>query len=186
MRRKPRTTGQRQTQPADIAKEWSVCSHGSGLGEETSSVPAHCRTNGWVLHIPDSGNEGERWILPWEAGRCRHSGSCRREARLQKPRVHKHQRCPLDEYTVWRPTHYVRPKSKSPDLNLFDRRLCAKSISGECRLEVDMHPDGFDQHRAAVLVVARVIDVLQVERVIDSAPRMQVVIALENVFPGVV
>jgi hypothetical protein len=54
------------------------------------------------------------------------------------------------------------------------------------RLEIDMHADGFDQHRPAVFVVPRVIDVLQVERIVDPPPRMQVVVPLQNVFASVV
>ncbi len=49
-----------------------------------------------------------------------------------------------------------------------------------------MHPDRFNQHRPAILVVAGVVDVLQVERIVDASPRVQVVVALENVFAGVV
>jgi hypothetical protein len=54
------------------------------------------------------------------------------------------------------------------------------------RLEIDMHPDGLNQHRPAIFVISRVVDELKVERIVDSAPRMQVVVALEDVFAGVV
>ena len=49
-----------------------------------------------------------------------------------------------------------------------------------------MHADGFDEHGAAVLVVAGMIDELKVEGVVNSAPDMSVVVALEDVFAGVV
>ncbi len=63
-------------------------------------------------------------------------------------------------------------------------RVVTEKVYGA--LEVDVHADGFDQHRAAVLVVAGMIDELQVKRVVDSAPGVQVVVALEDVFAGVV
>jgi hypothetical protein len=49
-----------------------------------------------------------------------------------------------------------------------------------------MHPDRLDQHRPAIFVVTRVVDELKVERIVDAAPRVQIVVALENVFAGVV
>ena len=49
-----------------------------------------------------------------------------------------------------------------------------------------MHADGLNQNRPAIFVVARMIDELKVERIVDSAPRVQIVVALENVFAGVV
>src|SRR6266478_7765180 len=39
---------------------------------------------------------------------------------------------------------YVRPKSGSPDLSLIVRGLCTKKYRWGCRLEIDMHADGFD------------------------------------------
>jgi len=53
-------------------------------------------------------------------------------------------------------------------------------------LEIDVHPYRFDQHRTAVLVVAGVVDVLQVERVVEAAPGVDVVVAFEDIFASVV
>ena len=61
-----------------------------------------------------------------------------------------------------------------------------KSPGGEGRLEVDVHADGGDEHRAAVLVIAGVVDELGVERVVDAAPCVEIVVALQNIFAGVV
>src|ERR1700704_5980499 len=49
-----------------------------------------------------------------------------------------------------------------------------------------MHADGLNQNRAAIFIVARVVDELKVERVVDSAPRVQVVVALKYVFARIV
>ncbi len=48
-----------------------------------------------------------------------------------------------------------------------------------------MHPHRLDQNRPSSLVVAGMVDVLQVEGVVDPAPRVQVVVALDDVFAGV-
>ena len=52
-------------------------------------------------------------------------------------------------------------------------------------LEVEVHADGFDEDGAAVCVVAGVGDVLGVEGVEESAPGVEVVVGLEDVFAGV-
>ena len=52
-------------------------------------------------------------------------------------------------------------------------------------LEVDVHSYRFDQHGAAVSVVAGVVDGLQVEGVVDAAPGVQVVVAFDDVFAAV-
>ena len=48
-----------------------------------------------------------------------------------------------------------------------------------------MHSYRFDQHGAAVSVVAGVVDGLQVEGVVDAAPGVQVVVAFDDVFAAV-
>src|ERR1700743_1901934 len=75
-----------------------------------------------------------------------------------------------------------RPRTK-PIASYQMSGITSKSIR---RLEIDVHADGFNQRRPAILVVAGVIDVLQIERVEDAAPGVQVVITLENVLAGVV
>ena len=57
--------------------------------------------------------------------------------------------------------------------------------TGIGELEVDVHADGFDEDGAAVAVVAGVVDELDVEGVVGSAPGVGVVVALEDVFAGV-
>ena len=49
-----------------------------------------------------------------------------------------------------------------------------------------MHPHRLDQNRPAILVVAGMVDVLEVERIEEAAPGVQVVVALQNIFAGVV
>src|SRR5579862_1098344 len=66
-------------------------------------------------------------------------------------------------------------------------RSCA--LRGGCAgkfSEVHVHTNCFDQRRTAVFVVPRMGNVLQVERVKDTSPRMQVVVALEDIFSRVV
>lgn len=45
-------------------------------------------------------------------------------------------------------------------------------------LEVDVHADTFHEDRAAILIVARVIDELNIECIKDSAPGVEIVITL--------
>jgi hypothetical protein len=53
-------------------------------------------------------------------------------------------------------------------------------------LELHVQTQTGDQHRAPVAVIARIVDMLQVERRIDSAPSMQCVIRFHDVFAPVV
>ncbi len=95
-------------------------------------------------------------------------------------------RCRItEEYTV-SATRYVKSGSGSPDLSYYRLKTLRKSIGWGGSSEVDVHAHRFNQHRAAILVVAGVVDVLEIERVIDAAPGVQVVVALQNVFAGVV
>ena len=49
-----------------------------------------------------------------------------------------------------------------------------------------MEADTRSEHGAAVAVVARIVDVLQVEPGGDSAPHVRVVVSLDNIFAAVV
>ena len=49
-----------------------------------------------------------------------------------------------------------------------------------------MHANRLNERRTTIAVVTRMRDVLQVERIVDTAPRMQVVIALKDVLAAVV
>jgi hypothetical protein len=49
-------------------------------------------------------------------------------------------------------------------------------------LEVDMETDAGNQHRAAILVVAGIIYVLQVESHVETAPQMRGVEPFDNFF----
>ncbi len=49
-----------------------------------------------------------------------------------------------------------------------------------------MHPHRLHQHRPAVLVVSRVVNVLSVQRVIHPAPRVDSVVTLQNVLARIV
>ena len=48
--------------------------------------------------------------------------------------------------------------------------------------EFDVCTEGWDQNRAAILVVSRMVEVLQVRAQVDSAPDMRRVISLHQVF----
>src|SRR6185312_2745626 len=49
-----------------------------------------------------------------------------------------------------------------------------------------MHADGFDEDRAAILVVAGMLDELAVEGVEEAAPGVHGVVALEDIFACIV
>ena len=55
-----------------------------------------------------------------------------------------------------------------------------------CGLKIDVHADSFDQHGAAALVVAGVVNELRIERVVDAAPGVEIVVSLEDVLASIV
>jgi len=58
---------------------------------------------------------------------------------------------------------------------------CATNLS-----KLDMQAEGWREDRAAVAIVAGVVDVLRIERGEDAAPHVQRVIGFENVFAAIV
>ena len=53
-------------------------------------------------------------------------------------------------------------------------------------LEIHVHADGFDQCWPTIFVVAGVINELKVKCIKKTAPRVQVVVAFDDVFPAIV
>ena len=53
-------------------------------------------------------------------------------------------------------------------------------------LELHVEAESWDQHRAAVAIVAGIVNVLQVWAREDSPPHVRVVVGLENGFPAVI
>src|SRR5437879_3710293 len=68
----------------------------------------------------------------------------------------------------------------------FVQNACAHLKSIRRMLEVDVHAYGFDEDRSTVFVVARMIYELHVESVKDTAPGVQGVVALQDVFASVI
>src|SRR5271170_5028860 len=71
-----------------------------------------------------------------------------------------------------------------------DRELCLHQVQGRLpvrkTLKLNMQAQSRDEHRPAVAVVAGIIDMLQTERGINSAPGVQRVKRFDNVFPAVI
>jgi hypothetical protein len=53
-------------------------------------------------------------------------------------------------------------------------------------LELDVEAEGGDEDRAAVAVVAGIVDVLQAGSNVDAAPKVGSVVGLHNIFAAVV